>query len=175
MITSMSAEVTSASYPTSQVSTPLSSSSPVISGAIHSDLTEDYSLPWNGMKIPLQPRPTVFGNHIRDSSDDIPFFSSPDTCGSPASDVAGYAMPPHPSTAPTSVMEPYSYSDLTASPLQLPAATRNWDRMNAVSPSPNIMPLALDGNQMILPVGEPSFRLGVPPVGTKIPADCFRV
>lgn len=151
MITSMPIDVTSASYPASQVSTPLSSASPVIGSAIHPDLAGDYSLPWNGMEIPLQPRPTVFGSHIRDSPDDLPFYSSPDTCGSPASDAAGYVMPPHPSSAPTSVMEPFTYSDLSASPLQLPAATREWDGMDIVSSAPNMMPLALDGNQMIHP------------------------
>ncbi|PCH01301.1 Zinc finger, C2H2 [Penicillium occitanis (nom. inval.)] len=161
MITSMPIDVTSASYPASQVSTPLSSASPVIGSAIHPDLAGDYSLPWNGMEIPLQPRPTVFGSHVRDSPDDMPFYSSPDTCGSPASDVAGYVLPPHPSSAPTSVMEPFAYSDLSASPLQLPAATREWDGLDIVSSAPNIMPLALDGNQMIHPVGEPSSHLGV--------------
>lgn len=139
----------------------MSSASPVIGSAIHPDLAGDYSLPWNGMEIPLQPRPTVFGSHIRDSPDDLPFYSSPDTCGSPASDAAGYVMPPHPSSAPTSVMEPFTYSDLSASPLQLPAATREWDGLDIVSSAPNIMPLALDGNQMIHPVGEPSSHLGV--------------
>ncbi|EED17685.1 C2H2 finger domain protein, putative [Talaromyces stipitatus ATCC 10500] len=152
MITSVPLDVTSASYPTSQVSTPLSSASPVIGSAIHPDLAGDYSLPWNGMEIPLQPRPAVFGSHIRDSPDDLPFYSSPDTCGSPASDAAGYGLPPHPSSAPTSVMEPFAYSDLTASPLQLPAATREWDGLDIVSSAPNMMPLALDGNQMIHPV-----------------------
>ncbi|OKL64095.1 hypothetical protein UA08_00621 [Talaromyces atroroseus] len=151
MVTSVPIDVTSASYPTSQVSTPLSSASPVIGGGIHPDLANDISLPWNGMEVPLQPRPTVFGNHIRDSPDDLPFYSSPDTCGSPASDAAGYVLPPHPSSAPTSVMEPFHYSDLTASPLQLPAA-REWDNLDVVSSAPNMMPLALDGNQLIHPV-----------------------
>lgn len=156
MVTSVPLEVTSASsYPGSQVSTPLSQSSPVIgTGIIHPDLANDLSLPWNGMEIPLQPRPTVFGNHIRDSPDNISFYSSPDTCGSPASDAAGYVLPPHPSSAPTSVMEPFSYPDLTSSPLQLPAA-REWDNLDVVSSAPNMMPLALDGNQLIHPVGEP--------------------
>lgn len=161
MITSMPIEVTTASYVASQVSTPMSSASPVIASAIHPDLAGDYSLPWNGMEIPLQPRPTVFGNHIRDSPDDLPFYSSPDTCGSPASDAAGYVLPPHPSSAPTSVMEPFAYSELSASPLQLPAATREWDGLDIVSSAPNMMPLAVDGNQMIHPVGEPSSHLGV--------------
>ncbi|EEA24018.1 C2H2 finger domain protein, putative [Talaromyces marneffei ATCC 18224] len=155
MITSMPIDVSSASYPTSQVSTPLSSASPVIGSAIHPDLAGDYSLPWNGMEVPLQPRATVFGSHIRDSPDDLPFYSSPDTCGSPASDAAGYVLPPHPSSAPTSVMDPFAYSDMSASPLQLPASTREWDGLDITSSAPNMMPLALDGNQMIHPV-EPS-------------------
>lgn len=168
MITSMPIDVTSASYPASQVSTPLSSASPVIGSAIHPDLAGDYSLPWNGMEIPLQPRPTVFGSHVRDSPDDLPFYSSPDTCGSPASDAAGYVLPPHPSSAPTSVMEPFTYSDLSASPLQLPAATREWDGLDIVSSAPNMMPLALDGNQMIHPVGEPSSHQGVNCIGFRL-------
>jgi hypothetical protein len=159
MITSVPLDVTSASYPTSQVSTPMSSGSPVIGSGIHPDLANDISLPWNGMEIPLQPRPIVFGSHIRDSPDDLPFYSSPDTCGSPASDAAGYVLPPHPSSAPTSVMESFHYSDLTASPLQLPSA-REWDNLDVVSSAPNMMPLALDGNQLIHPVGEPSSHQG---------------
>ncbi|KAH8701887.1 putative C2H2 finger domain protein [Talaromyces proteolyticus] len=161
MVTSMPLDVTSASYPTSQVSTPMSAASPIIGGAIHPDLSSDLSLPWSGMEIPFQPRPTLFGSHIRDSPDDMPFYSSPETCGSPASDAAGYVMPPHPSSAPTSVMEPYAYHDLANSPLQLPT-TREWDGVDVV-PAPNMMPVALDGNPMLQSVDHAT--LHVPNVG----------
>jgi hypothetical protein len=162
MVTSMPLDVSSASYPTSQVSTPMSIGSPIIGGAIHPDLGSDLALPWSGMEIPFQPRPTVFGSHIRDSPDDMPFYSSPETCGSPASD---YVMP-HPSSAPTSVMEPYAYHDLAASPLQLPTS-REWDGVDIV-PAPNMMPVAMDGHQMIQPVGEPSSQGAKPPTYSRL-------
>lgn len=151
-------EATSASYPSSQVSTPMSSASSVVGTP---DLSGDLSLSWNGMEIPLQPRPTVFGSHIRDSADDLSFYSSPDTCASPASDTTGFVM--QPSSAPTSVMEPFAsgvfHPDLTASPIQLPATTSHeWDGLDAVSATP-MMPLSLDGSDMTQPVGEPSLLL----------------
>ncbi|KAL1966775.1 hypothetical protein VTN77DRAFT_3972 [Rasamsonia byssochlamydoides] len=145
-------EATSASYPASQVSTPMSSTSSVIGTPIQQDLAGDLSLSWNGIEIPLQPRPTFFGSHIRDSADDLSFYSSPETCASPSSDGAGFVIP---SSAPTSVMEPFAsgvfHSDLTASPLQLPTTTREWDPLDAVSASP-MMPFSLDGSDMIQPV-----------------------
>jgi hypothetical protein len=156
MVNQLPLEATSTSYPASAVSTPMSSASSVVGSGIHADFSGGLSLSWNGMEIPLQPRPTVYGGHMRDSADDLPFYSSPEPCGSPSSDETGFMMGPTSSSAPTSVMDPFAgsvfHSDLTASPLHMP--TRDWD-FDAVSVSSPMIPLSLDGSDMLQPVGEP--------------------
>jgi hypothetical protein len=46
--------------------------------------------------------------------------------------------------------------DLTSSPLQLPTMTRDLKGLEIIS-APNMMPLALDGSNILQPVGEPLF------------------
>jgi hypothetical protein len=124
--------------------------------AIQPDIASELSLSWNGMEIPLQPRATVFPNHMRDTPDELSFYSSPDTCASPASDTTGFGYA-GPSSAPNSLMQSYASDlftpDLVASPLSLPASSSDWDPLEV---PPSIMPLSLDGSGLMQPVGEPS-------------------
>lgn len=159
LMSSIPATTQSSSYPMTPMSIPLPttpvSTSSVASPASTIDSASDY-MPWNGMEIPIQPRPSaVFGSHIQDPSDDLSFYSSPDSCKSPVSEIAGYGMPPIPPSTPSSVMDSYNVAvfnpEMSASPLQLPVTSCEWNSMD-IMPVPNMMPLALDHDHFIDPV-----------------------
>ncbi|KAL1852692.1 hypothetical protein Plec18170_005827 [Paecilomyces lecythidis] len=136
----------------------------IVAPGVHPDLANDYPLPWGGMEIPMDPRTTPFRHHIRESAGDSPFYSSPDTCGSPLSDVPSFhlSQPRSVSSAPTSVI---FNPELVQSPLQIDDGS-DWDPIE----SANIIPFSLEGD-MLQPVGEPS--LGPQPlrIVTDIPPD----
>ncbi|KAL2216223.1 putative C2H2 finger domain protein [Thermoascus aurantiacus ATCC 26904] len=150
------------SFPaTRQQSTSMSINS-IVAPGIHPDLAGDYSLTWSGTEIPLQPRAHMFPGYIRDSTDDSPFYSSPETCASPSSDGPSFQAPAQPrqsvSCAQTSMIEQYPkniYStDLTASPVQIHSPIRDWDPLEGNVPAPNVIPISLDGD-VIQPVDSP--------------------
>lgn len=142
------------SFPaTRQQSTSMSINS-IVAPGIHPDLAGDYYLTWSGTEIPLQPRAHMFPGYIRDSTDDSPFYSSPETCASPSSDGPSFQAPAQPrqsvSCAQTSMIEQYPkniYStDLTASPVQIHSPIRDWDPLEGNVPAPNVIPISLDGD-----------------------------
>lgn len=166
------------SFPaTRQQSTSMSINS-IVAPGIHPDLAGDYYLTWSGTEIPLQPRAHMFPGYIRDSTDDSPFYSSPETCASPSSDGPSFQAPAQPrqsvSCAQTSMIEQYPkniYStDLTASPVQIHSPIRDWDPLEGNVPAPNVIPISLDGD-VIQPVGEPSNGRKPLGIGTNGPQD----
>ncbi|KAJ9379403.1 transcriptional regulator family: C2H2 zinc finger [Paecilomyces variotii] len=123
----------------------------IVAPGVHPDLASDYSLPWSGMEIPMDPRATPFPNHIRESAGDSPFYSSPDTCGSPLSDVPSFhlSQPRSVSSAPTSVI---FNPELVQSPLQIDDGC-DWDPID----SANIVPFSLEGDML-----QPTFQCQYP-------------
>lgn len=162
LVSSMPASTQSPPYPMTPMSMPVSSTPVSSTGSVAGppstiDSGSNFMLSWNGMEIPIQPRPSaVFGSHVQDSPDDLSFYSSPDSCRSPVSEIAGYGMPPIPPSTPTSVMDSYNVvvfnPEICASPLQLPVTSCEWNHMDLM-PVPDMMPLALDGDNFVEPVG----------------------
>ncbi|KAL1978738.1 hypothetical protein VTN31DRAFT_1597 [Thermomyces dupontii] len=160
LVSSMPASTQSPPYPMTPMSmpvssTPVSSTGSVAGPASTIDSGSNFMLSWNGMEIPIQPRPSaVFGSHVQDSPDDLSFYSSPDSCRSPVSEIAGYGMPPIPPSTPTSVMDSYNVvvfnPEICASPLQLPVTSCEWNHMDLM-PVPDMMPLALDSDNFVEP------------------------
>ncbi|KAL2009865.1 hypothetical protein VTN00DRAFT_5672 [Thermoascus crustaceus] len=157
VVTPVAVDANTGSFPaTSAQSSSMSINSIVATPGVHPDLAGDYSLPWNGTEMPLHPRTHMFPGYIRDSTDDSPLYSSPETCASPSSDVPSFQLPTYPtprpsvSSAPASVMEQYPKNafntDLTGSPLQIHSTTRDWDPLEANVPAPNVIPISLDGD-----------------------------
>ncbi|CEO59952.1 hypothetical protein PMG11_04600 [Penicillium brasilianum] len=135
----------------------------IVAPGIHPDLANSCSLMWNGMDLPLQPRPAVnlFQNQLPESADDSPFYSSPaETCPSPLSDVA-FSMPPHSSSississAGTSIIDHYPKgmlkADVTSSPLQMHSPLR-WDGSDTGMPPSHLVPISLEENLIQPPV-----------------------
>ncbi|KAJ5770030.1 uncharacterized protein N7511_002081 [Penicillium nucicola] len=125
----------------------------LVAPGIHPDLVNDCSLMWSGVDLPLQPRPT-FQNHLPESADDSPFYSSPaETCPSPLSD-ATFSLPPHSSSsissASISVIEQYPKnilkSEITSSPLQMHTPLR-WDA-DAGLPPTNLAAISVGENMV---------------------------
>lgn len=121
----------------------------------HPDLVNDCSLMWNGMDLPLQPRPAanLFQNQLPDTADDSPFYSSPaETCPSPLSDTT-FSLPPHStssiSSASVSIIDQYPKSilnsDVTSSPQQMPSPLR-WEGSDAGMPPSHLFPISLEEN-----------------------------
>lgn len=129
----------------------------IVAPGVHPELANDYPLPWGGMEVPLEPRAAAFRNHIRESAEDSPFYSSPDTCASPLSDVPSFHISSQPrstvSSAPTSVI---FNPELVHSPLQIDDNGHDWDPMEA-GVSASLLPFPLEGD-MLQSVGEPSLR-----------------
>ncbi|KAJ5303449.1 Zinc finger C2H2 [Penicillium atrosanguineum] len=132
----------------------------LVAPGVHPELASDGSLVWNGMDLPLQQRPSanLFQNHLPETIDDSPFYSSPaETCPSPLSD-ATFSLPPHSSSsissASVSVIEQYPKSilknDITSSPLQMHSPLR-WDGHDGLSPS-HLVPISLEENLVQPPV-----------------------
>lgn len=172
MVNPVPIDANTGSFPaTSAQSSSMSINSIVAAPGVRPDLAGDYSLPWNGTEMPLHPRAHMFPGYIRDSTDDSPLYSSPETCASPSSDVPSFQLPTYPTprpSAPTSVMEQYPKSafnmDLTGSPLPIHSTTRDWDPLEANVPAPNVIPISLDGD-VLQSVGEPSH--GCQPLGIR--------
>lgn len=135
----------------------------IVAPGIHPDLANNCSLMWNGMDLPLQPRPAanLFQNQLPESADDSPFYSSPaETCPSPLSDVA-FSMPPHSSSississAGTSIIDQYPKgllkADVTSSPLQMHSPLR-WDGSDAGMPPSHLVPISLEESLLQPPV-----------------------
>ncbi|KAJ5086829.1 Zinc finger protein [Penicillium alfredii] len=128
----------------------------LVAPGVHPDLANDCSLMWSGVEMPLQPRPS-FQNHVPESADDSPFYSSPaETCPSPLSDAA-YSLPPHSSSSissgSVSVIEQYPKGIMkpeVASPLQMHSPLR-WDGSDAAMPS-HMVPISLGENLIQPPV-----------------------
>lgn len=145
---------------TSQQSNSMSIGS-IVGSAVHPELSSDCSLMWNGMDLPLQPRPSanMFQNHLPQTADDSPFYSSPaETCPSPLSD-ATFSVPPHSSSSMSSVSASVidSYpknilnADVTSSPLQMPSPLR-WDGPDSSLPPSHLVPISLEENLIQPPV-----------------------
>lgn len=144
---------------TPQQSNSMSIGSLVASG-VHPDLAGDCPLAWNGMELPLQQRPSanLFQNHLPESTDDSPFYSSPaETCPSPLSD-ATFSLPPHSSSsissASVSVIDQYPKNilknDITASPLQMHSPLQ-WGGHDVVPPS-HLVRISLEDNLIQPPI-----------------------
>ncbi|KAI9038585.1 C2H2 finger domain protein [Aspergillus affinis] len=123
----------------------------LVGPAIHPDLTGDCGMMWNGMSLHSEHQTPLFpGNHIHESVEDTRFYGSPETCSSPSSDGATLSIPSHPrsslSTTPV-VVDPYPEniieSDLSSSPMSMPANVRCWDQHDAGLHSSNLVPLSL--------------------------------
>lgn len=132
----------------------------VVAPGIHPDLANDCSLMWSGVDLPLQPRPT-FHNHLSETADDSPFYSSPaETCPSPLSDTT-FSLPAHSSSSmsstSTSVIDHYPKNifkgDAHASPLQLHTPLLRWDADAGMPPS-HLVPMSM-GENLIQPVSAP--------------------
>ncbi|KAJ5679667.1 hypothetical protein N7462_007911 [Penicillium macrosclerotiorum] len=132
----------------------------LVAPGVHPDLANDCSLMWNGMDLPLQPRASanLFQNHLPETADDSPFYSSPaETCPSPLSD-ATYSLPPHSSSsissASVSVIDQYPKNilknDMTSSPLQMASPLR-WD-VDAGMPPTHLVPISLEDSMIQPPV-----------------------
>lgn len=114
---------------------------------------------WSNMELPLQHRPSanLFQNHIPETADDSPFYSSPaETCPSPLSD-ATFSLPPTSgssiSSGSVSVVDQYPkdiLKDMTASPLQMASPLR-WEGAETTLPPSHLVPLSLEEN-LIQPV-----------------------
>ncbi|CAG7986515.1 unnamed protein product [Penicillium salamii] len=130
----------------------------VVAPGIHPDLANDCSLMWSGVDLPLQPRPT-FHNHLSETADDSPFYSSPaETCPSPLSDTT-FSLPAHSSSSmsstSTSVIDHYPKNifkgDAHASPLQLHTPLLRWDADAGMPPS-HLVPMSMGENLIQPPV-----------------------
>ncbi|KAI2795087.1 hypothetical protein POX_a01691 [Penicillium oxalicum] len=128
----------------------------IVAPGIHPDLANSCSLMWNGIDLPLQPRPAanLFQTQLPESVDDSPFYSSPpETCPSPLSDVAFTTMPSQSgsissiSSLGSSLLDQYPKNilnaDVTSSPLQMPTPLR-WDHSDAGMPPSHLLPMSLD-------------------------------
>ncbi|KAJ5281079.1 hypothetical protein N7478_006451 [Penicillium angulare] len=132
----------------------------LVAPGVHPDLTNDCSLVWSGMDLPLQPRPStnLFHHQLPENADDSPFYSSPaETCPSPLSDTA-FSLPTHSSSIssgsismmdhyPKGIMKP---TDLTASPMTMNSPLR-WDGSDVV-PTSHLVPMSLEENLIQPPV-----------------------
>lgn len=132
------------------------------------NFSNEYSMPmWNGFEGNLSSR-NMFPELARPNMDDGPLYSSPDSCRSPCSDQSSL-QPPYRrqttssvSSVPTPAMEqfPASYNvPLTSSPLAMATTTLpGWSNLEAGVSTPQIMPISLEGESILQPVGEPSLR-----------------
>lgn len=125
-----------------------------------------FSMPmWNGFEGNLGSR-NMFSEMARPNMDDGPLYSSPDSCRSPCSDESSLQIPYRSQTTssvPASAMEqltpgcynvPLASSPLTMAPTTLP----EWGNLEASGSTSQIMPISLEGESILQPVGEPSLR-----------------
>ncbi|KAJ5082827.1 hypothetical protein N7532_011870 [Penicillium argentinense] len=133
----------------------------IVAPGVHPDLAGDCGMVWNNMELPLQQRPTanMFQNHIPETADDSPFYSSPaETCPSPLSD-ATFSLPPHSSSsissASVSVIDQYPKgilkTEVTSSPLQMASPLR-WEGTETGIPPSHLVPISLEENLIQPPV-----------------------
>ncbi|KAF7714976.1 Krueppel-like factor 3 [Penicillium ucsense] len=127
----------------------------IVAPGIHPDLANGCSLMWNGIDLPLQPRPaTSLFQNLPESVDDSPFYSSPpETCPSPLSDVAFTTMPSQPgsissiSSLGSSLLDQYPKTilnaDVTSSPQQMPTP-RRWDNPDAGMPPSHMVAMSME-------------------------------
>ncbi|OQE24314.1 hypothetical protein PENSTE_c007G01207 [Penicillium steckii] len=132
----------------------------IVAPGVHPDLAGDCGMVWSNMELPLQQRPSanLFQNHIPETADDSPFYSSPaETCPSPLSD-ATFSLPPTSSSSISSgsisVVDQYPkgiLKDMTASPLQIASPLR-WEGAETSLPPSHLVPLSLEENLIQPPV-----------------------
>ncbi|KAK2768655.1 hypothetical protein FQN54_000511 [Arachnomyces sp. PD_36] len=123
----------------------------------------EYSMPmWSGFEGTLNSR-NMFPELARATMDDGPLYSSPDSCRSPCSDESSYQLPYRrqtTSSVPTSTMEQFPATcynvPLTSSPLAMATTLPEWSNQEASVPTSQIMPISLEGDSILQPVGEPS-------------------
>lgn len=134
----------------------------IVAPGVHPDLASDCGMVWSNMELPLQQRPStnLFQNHIPETSDDSPFYSSPaETCPSPLSD-ATFSLPTTSSSSISSISMIDQYpkgllKELTASPLQMASPLR-WEGPETGMPPSHLVPISLEEN-LIQPVcGNPT-------------------
>ncbi|KAJ5391349.1 hypothetical protein N7509_006839 [Penicillium cosmopolitanum] len=130
----------------------------IVAPGVHPDLASDCGMVWSNMELPLQQRPStnLFQNHIPETSDDSPFYSSPaETCPSPLSD-ATFSLPTTSSSSISSISMIDQYpkgllKELTASPLQMASPLR-WEGPETGMPPSHLVPISLEENLIQPPV-----------------------
>lgn len=137
----------------------------------------EFSMPvWSGFEGTFGAR-SIFPELARQNLEDGPLYSSPDSCRSPCSDESSLQIPHRRQTTstvssvPTPAMEHFPAScynvPLTSSPLAMaPTTLPEWSNLEASAPTSQIMPISLEGESILQPVGEPSLRASKDGSGT---------
>lgn len=119
---------------------------------IRLDLANDQPLVWDGLNMPSSSQPaSMVPSQPSEPIERNPFYSYPESCGSPSSSGTTFSRASHASSVsstPAAVLEPYHEDildcGLTSSPMPMHAELPAWHMSGADLPASDMAPLSID-------------------------------